>query len=167
MDGPKMGIAKAGKLGVRSKILLFSKTVRDNRNRSADICLVMQAVGQPGHSLSMCILRSLWPKVLIKDWQNLVSAKQLFGTRLEISLADVDDNRIIVGRFRPSNPIIGDGWLSTRETPPTAEIPAPWFDLLGLVYFCVRLSLRPDWQPPPTTTPSEIVARKNHITTCP
>ena len=48
-----MGIAKAGKLGVRSKILLFSKTVRDNRNRSADISLVMQAVGQPGHSLSI------------------------------------------------------------------------------------------------------------------
>ena len=59
MYGPKMGITKARKLGVRSKILLFSKTVRDNRNRSADICLVMQAVGQPGHSLSMCILRSL------------------------------------------------------------------------------------------------------------
>ena len=50
MYRPKMGIVKARKLGVRSKIFLFSKTVKDDGNRSADICLVMQAVG---HSLSM------------------------------------------------------------------------------------------------------------------
>ena len=55
-----MGIVKTRKLSVRPKIILFSKTVQDYGNRSADICLVMQAVGQAGHSLSMCILRSLW-----------------------------------------------------------------------------------------------------------
>ena len=50
---PKMGIVKARKLGVRSKLFLFSKTVLDYGNRSADNCLVMQA---GGHSLSMCML---------------------------------------------------------------------------------------------------------------
>ena len=60
MYRPKMGIVKTRKLSVRPKIILFSKTVQDYGNRSADICLVMQAVGQAGHSLSMCILRSLW-----------------------------------------------------------------------------------------------------------
>ena len=34
-------------------MFLFSKMVEDNGNRSADICLVMQGVGQAGHSLSM------------------------------------------------------------------------------------------------------------------
>ena len=53
MYRPKMGIVKASKLSVRSKITLFSKTVQDYGNRLADICLVMQAVGQTGHSLSM------------------------------------------------------------------------------------------------------------------
>ena len=51
MYRPKMGIVKARKLIVSSKIILFSKTVQDYGNRSADICLVMQAVGQAGHSL--------------------------------------------------------------------------------------------------------------------
>ena len=59
MYQPKMGIVKARKLGVRSKIFLFSKMVQDYGNRSADICLVMQAAWQTGHSL-LCILRSLW-----------------------------------------------------------------------------------------------------------
>ena len=54
MYGPKIGIAKARKLGGRSKIFLFSITGQDYRNRSADICLVMQADGQAGHSLSLC-----------------------------------------------------------------------------------------------------------------
>ena len=36
-----MGIVKARKLGVTSKIFLFSKMVQDYENRSADICLVM------------------------------------------------------------------------------------------------------------------------------
>ena len=53
MYRPKMGIVKTRKLSVRPKIILFSKTVQDYGNRSADICLVMQAVGQAGHSLSM------------------------------------------------------------------------------------------------------------------
>ena len=44
MYRPKMGIVKARKLGLRSKIFLFSKTEQDNGNRSADICLVMQAL---------------------------------------------------------------------------------------------------------------------------
>ena len=48
-----MGIEKTRKLGVRSKIFLFSKMVQDYRDRSADIGLVMQAVG---HSLSLRIL---------------------------------------------------------------------------------------------------------------
>ena len=46
-----MGIVKARRLSVRS--IFFSKTVQDYVNRSADICLAMQAVGQAGHSLSM------------------------------------------------------------------------------------------------------------------
>ena len=50
---PKMGIVKTRKLTVRPKIILFSKKVQDYGNRSADICLVMQAVGQAGHSISM------------------------------------------------------------------------------------------------------------------
>ena len=39
------------------QIHLFSKTVLDYGNRSADVCPVMQAVEQVGHSLSlsMCI----------------------------------------------------------------------------------------------------------------
>ena len=51
MYWPKLRVVKAKKLGVRSKIFLFSKTVQDYWNRSADICLVMKAVGQAGHSL--------------------------------------------------------------------------------------------------------------------
>ena len=46
-----MGIVKARKIRARSKIVLFSKTVQDCRNRSADICLVMQADGQ---AYSLC-----------------------------------------------------------------------------------------------------------------
>ena len=56
----KIGIVIARKLSVRSKIILFSETVQDYGNISADICLVMQAVGQAGHSLSMPQLRSLY-----------------------------------------------------------------------------------------------------------
>ena len=56
----KMGKVKARRLGARSKIFLFSETVQDYGNRSADICLVMQAFGQAGHSLSMRLLQSLW-----------------------------------------------------------------------------------------------------------
>ena len=48
-----MGIVKARALIVRSKIFLLSKMVQDYGNRSADICLVMQAVGLVAHSLSM------------------------------------------------------------------------------------------------------------------
>ena len=57
---------KARKLDVRSKIFLFSKIMQDYGHRAADICPVMQAVGQAGHSLSMCALRSLcaWVKNL-------------------------------------------------------------------------------------------------------
>ena len=49
---PKMGIMKARKFGMKSKIF-FSKTVQYHGNRSADIYLVMQTVGQAGHSLFM------------------------------------------------------------------------------------------------------------------
>ena len=48
-----MGIVKAGNMGVRSKIFLFSKTAQDYGNKSAVICLVMQAVVQVGHSFSI------------------------------------------------------------------------------------------------------------------
>ena len=48
-----MGIVKARKLGARPKIILFSKTLQDYGNRSPDICLVIEAVGQAGDSLSM------------------------------------------------------------------------------------------------------------------
>ena len=51
MCGPKMGITKDRKLGVMSKKCLHSKMVQNYGNRSAGFCLVMQAVGQVGHSL--------------------------------------------------------------------------------------------------------------------
>ena len=41
-----MVIAKARKLSARPKIFLFSKRVKDYGNSLADICLVMQIVGQ-------------------------------------------------------------------------------------------------------------------------
>ena len=50
---PWTGIVKNRKFGVRSKYFLFYKTVQIYENRSADICLLMQAVGQEGNSLSM------------------------------------------------------------------------------------------------------------------
>ena len=53
MYQPKMRIVKARKLEVSSKIFLFSKTVQDYGNRSADIYLVMQAVVQAGLPLSI------------------------------------------------------------------------------------------------------------------
>ena len=53
MYPPRMGKVKTRKLSARPKIILFSETVQDYGNRSADICLVMQAVGPAGHSLSM------------------------------------------------------------------------------------------------------------------
>ena len=46
-------IVKARKLGLMSKIFLFSKMAKDRGNKSADICLVMLAVGQAGNSLSL------------------------------------------------------------------------------------------------------------------
>ena len=49
----QMGIVKARKLSLRPKIILFSKAVQDYGNRLADLGLVMQTVGQAGHSLSM------------------------------------------------------------------------------------------------------------------
>ena len=48
------GNSETRKLGVRSNTL-FSKTVLDYGNRSADVCPVMQAVEQVGHSLSLCV----------------------------------------------------------------------------------------------------------------
>ena len=41
-------------------MILFSKMLQDYGDRSADICLIMQALGQAGQSLSMYKLRSLW-----------------------------------------------------------------------------------------------------------
>ena len=48
MYWPKMRIVKTRNMQVRSKIFLYSKTVQDY----ADFCLIKQAVGQTGHSLS-------------------------------------------------------------------------------------------------------------------
>ena len=53
MYQPKTEKVKATKLGVRSKMFLFPRTVKDYGNNSAEICHVMQAVGQAGHLLSM------------------------------------------------------------------------------------------------------------------
>ena len=52
---PKMGIVKTRKLVVWSNIF-FPKMEAYYRTRSADICLVMLAVGQEVHSLSKPIL---------------------------------------------------------------------------------------------------------------
>ena len=55
----KIGIVKATELKARPKMFLFSKAVEDYENRSADICLVMQAVGQAGHSLSLSMIATI------------------------------------------------------------------------------------------------------------
>ena len=55
-----MVIAKARKLSARPKIFLFSKRVKDYGNSLADICLVMQIVGQAGGSISMQQLQIIW-----------------------------------------------------------------------------------------------------------
>ena len=47
------GISENREFVVRSKILLLSKTLQDFHNRSADIGLVLQAVGQAGEYLSI------------------------------------------------------------------------------------------------------------------
>ena len=59
MFWPKVGVEKARKLGARLKIFLSPEMVQVYGNISADICRVMQLVGQEGHYLSMCILPSL------------------------------------------------------------------------------------------------------------
>ena len=52
-------------VGVRSKIFSLSKMVQFYGNRSVDICPVMQAVGQAGHSLPMRITQCLrYTKIL-------------------------------------------------------------------------------------------------------
>ena len=55
---PQMGLVIARKLRMSLQIFMFSKMVQDYGNRSADICLVMQAIGEAGHSLSMRWLQS-------------------------------------------------------------------------------------------------------------
>ena len=52
-----MLVVNTRKLGVRSKRFLFSKMVQGYGNVSADLCLILPAVG---HSLSMWILQALW-----------------------------------------------------------------------------------------------------------
>ena len=85
-----MGIVKTRKLCVRPKIILFSKTVQDNGNRSGDICLVMPAVGQAGHSLSMRQLRSLWLEdcCIVSDSECLLYWSQHLLRGLVSSAAD-------------------------------------------------------------------------------
>ena len=56
---------KARKVGVKSKILLFSKIVQDYGNRSTGIGLFMQAVGQAGHDLSVLTTISMVAKDII------------------------------------------------------------------------------------------------------
>ena len=49
----KIGIVRSRMFGVRSTIFLFSRLVQDYGNRAAGVCLVIQAVGQAEHFLSM------------------------------------------------------------------------------------------------------------------
>ena len=74
---------KARKLGARSKIFLFSKTVQDCGNVSADICLVVQAVWQARPSHSLCIYNffvTLRTTLLIVcRWYNSISSAALQG----------------------------------------------------------------------------------------
>ena len=63
-----MGIEKDR--AVMQKIFLFSETELDYGTRSGDFCLVMQAVGQTGHSLFMWIIKSLW----YVGWSNSTEA---------------------------------------------------------------------------------------------
>ena len=65
-----MGVMKNRKLGVMSKIVLFSKTVQDFWNRSAEMCLVMLEIGLAGHSLSMFLLQSLFQPGF-NDYKNI------------------------------------------------------------------------------------------------
>ena len=58
MFRPKMGIVKTRKLRVRPKIILFSETVQDYGNRSADICLAGSRVGS-AFSLHVYIMISM------------------------------------------------------------------------------------------------------------
>ena len=41
MYRPELGVVKARNLGVRLRVILFSKAVEDDGDRSADICLIM------------------------------------------------------------------------------------------------------------------------------
>ena len=54
MYRPKIGMMKARKLGITSKIFLFSKALQDYGNISADFCLIMMAVGQAGILSFLC-----------------------------------------------------------------------------------------------------------------
>ena len=101
---PKMETAKARKLWVRTKIILFSQTVQDHGNRSDDICLVMQAVGQAGHSLYICILRSYdckplpiykWGVVVADRWEKPSTGRHELGRE---DAAGADRDRAEAGR---------------------------------------------------------------------
>ena len=70
-----MGIVKARKLGARPNIFLLAKTAQYHGNRSADICLVMQAVGQTGiFSLYVIAAISMFK---ISGKQSPISCRQL------------------------------------------------------------------------------------------
>ena len=61
-------------------------------NRSADICLVMQAVGQARHSLSMRLLQSLWVKrsyIVVGDLCNRLTEAGVDDVGLRVAQEDV------------------------------------------------------------------------------
>ena len=96
-----MGIAKAWKLGVRSKLFLFSKTVQDYGNWSADIRLVMQA----GGAISLYVMPTI--SIIVTNWERHIHQG---GAKSNLS-------RKVIG----SNPGAGKGFFlrfhsSTIET---------------------------------------------------
>ena len=85
-DGPfftsPIGLVKNRKFVVKWKIFLFSIIVQDYGNRTVDICLAMQAVGLPMHSLSIWIrpkLRSFGSRL---DFSELITCVVLTGHEL-------------------------------------------------------------------------------------
>ena len=65
MHWPKMGIVKARKMDVRSKLFLLSKAVQDFGNRSAELCLVTAVMQQLGRLASAGYYLYIWEYYII------------------------------------------------------------------------------------------------------
>ena len=132
----------------------YSKMIQDSGYRSADICLVMQAVGQAVHSLSMWSLRSQWlyhqPLRPPKQWHNCYRklpsgkcnvSKEVFSFFLTLNVLSCLEKMSLGGRKKkklPSN----DQWNNCSPLL-AARLPVSWHSLLkqfvlqlAIVCFC-------------------------------